>query len=229
MNMIAVKGPALCSGLLMAIASLGVTSFAQSPGNESQQTSATQVSASEPGSEALKSGEPMTALTTEKSQRQAADFTESRLGLSLLSNITLDQKAIWTSPTRWRRDDANWILPFAAIAAASLASDTHISKAVTHSTNLVSKSNAFSNAGIVTLGGVTGSIYLLGKITRDDHKRETGILSGEAAVDAVGVTTTLQYAFGRQRPVDGIGGEVSGAAEHRSLPTILQRHGRSRA
>ena len=43
-------------------------------------------------------------------------------------------------------------------------------------------------------------------MTHDDHRRETGLLSGEAAVDAVGMTTALQYAFGRQRPTDGNGG-----------------------
>jgi capsule assembly protein Wzi/PAP2 superfamily protein len=52
---------------------------------------------------------------------------------------------------------------------------------------------------------LAGCIFM-GKMTDDDHKRETGMLSGEAAVDAVGVTTALQYAFGRRRPT----GDYSG-------------------
>src|SRR5882762_4831115 len=43
-------------------------------------------------------------------------------------------------------------------------------------------------------------------MTGDDHKRETGMLSGEAAVDALTLSSALQYAFGRQRPADGSGG-----------------------
>jgi membrane-associated phospholipid phosphatase len=163
-------------------------------------------SASEPESEAAQLSESAPDLRAGNSQKQADKFTESRLGLSLLKNITLDQKAIWTSPTRWRLDDANWLLPFAGIAAASLASDTHVSKALTQSTTWVNRSTTFSNYGIAAFGGITGGMYLLGKITHDDHKRETGILSGEATLNAVGVTTALQYAFGRQRPGDGNGG-----------------------
>ena len=48
-------------------------------------------------------------------------------------------------------------------------------------------------------------MYLLGKMTHNDHEQEAALLSGEAAVDAVGVTTVLKYSFGRQRPSDGSG------------------------
>src|SRR5579872_2977145 len=75
-------------------------------------------------------------------------FTETKLGLSLLKNIVLDQKAVWTSPAHLRLVDANWIIPFGAIAAASLESDTHVSRALTHSPSRVSKSSTFSNYGI---------------------------------------------------------------------------------
>ncbi|HLJ15605.1 MAG TPA: capsule assembly Wzi family protein [Bryobacteraceae bacterium] len=132
-------------------------------------------------------------------------FTETKLGLSLLKNIVLDQKAVWTSPAHLRLVDANWIIPFGAIAAASLESDTHVSRALTHSPSRVSKSSTFSNYGIAAFGGATGGLYVLGKLTHDDHQQETALLAGEAAVNAVGVTTALQYAFGRQRPLDGTG------------------------
>jgi PAP2 superfamily len=206
MKTIAGKSPAFRSGSLMTILLLGATCFAQSEGQELQPMGATLASASGPGSEAVQSEESTPALSAWKSQKKADEFTESRLGLSLLKNITLDQKAIWTSPAHLRLDDANGILPFAGIAAASLASDTHISKALTHSTTRVSGSNPFSNYGIVAFAVVPGGLYLLGKMTDDDRKRETGVLSGEAALDAVGATTVLQYAFGRQRPMDGKGG-----------------------
>ena len=160
-------------------------------------------SAAETGPAARQAVESMPAWSTGKSQKEGAEFTESRLGLSLLKNVALDQKAIWTSPAHLRLDDADWILPSAGIAAASLASDTHISAGLAHSTSLASKSNTFSNSGIAAFGGISGGLYLLGKLTHDDHKREAGILSGEAAIDALGTTTALQYAFGRERPASG--------------------------
>ena len=133
------------------------------------------------------------------------EFTETKLGISLLKNIVLDQKAIWTTPARLRLADTEWILPFAGIAAVSLATDSHALKGIKQTPSFVSKSNSFSNYGIAAMGGITGGMYLLGKITNDDHKQEAALLSGEAAVDAVSVTTAFQYVFGRQRPLDGNG------------------------
>jgi len=203
MNKTARKGPAFCSGLLMTMVSLGAACLAQSQGQEQLPAGGALASAAETGPAARQAVESMPAWSTGKSQKEGAEFTESRLGLSLLKNIALDQKAIWTSPTHLRLDDADWILPWAGIAAASLASDTHISAGLAHSTSLASKSNTFSNSGIAAFVGISGGLYLLGKMTHDGHKREAGILSGEAAVDAVGATTALQYAFGRERPASG--------------------------
>ena len=142
---------------------------------------------------------------TDEKKTDPDQFTETKLGLSLLKNIVLDEKAIWTSPAHLRLADADWMIPFAGIAAASLASDTHVSQGVTRSPSFVSRTNSFSNYGLAAFGGITGGMYLLGKITHSDHQQEAALLSGEAAVDAVGVTTVLQYAFGRQRPLDGTG------------------------
>src|SRR5271167_2189423 len=192
MKATAVKSPALRNGLFAAIVSLGVTCFAQSQGQPQQPEGVTQASASDPAPDAAPSGESITDSSAGSSQEKPDDFTESRVGLSLLKNITRDQEAIWTSPLRWRRKDASWLLPFAGIAAASLVSDSRGSKALTKSTSRVSESNTFSNYGIAAFGGFTGGLYLLGKITHDDHKREAGVLSGEAAVDAVGAATILQ-------------------------------------
>jgi hypothetical protein len=54
---------------------------------------------------------------------------------------------------------------------------------------------------------MAGGLYLLGKVTGDERKQETGILSAEAAADALGMATALQYAFDRQRPGGGSAGE----------------------
>jgi capsule assembly protein Wzi/PAP2 superfamily protein len=58
----------------------------------------------------------------------------------------------------------------------------------------------FSNYGLAGMAGAVGGLYLWGKATDDAHKQETGILSGEAAANALLVTEALKYATGRERP-----------------------------
>jgi membrane-associated phospholipid phosphatase len=135
-------------------------------------------------------------------------FSETRFWYLFLKNMALDQKAIWTSSTHLRLTDANWLVPIAGITAAFVASDNSISHSLPHSPSFVNKGTTFSNYGVVSLGSAVGGLYLWGRITHDDHKRETGLLSGEAAVDALAVTSVLQFALGRQRPqVGNSGGE----------------------
>ena len=190
--------------LFMALEALGLDVYAGQAGQ--QKAESTPAPAVETG--AMRSDSSGLDKNTGKrdGQPKADQFSETKLGLSLLKNITLDEAAIWTSPRHLRLTDANWILPFAGIAAAGIASDTHISRSLTSSPSLVSKTNSFSNYGIAALGGVTGGMYLLGKISHDEHEQEAALLSGEAAVDAVGAATILQYSFGRQRPSEGHGG-----------------------
>lgn len=197
-------GHALACCLLMAAQALSTSCYAKP--QEQQQGKFEPVTAAgtqDANTDLKQSGQQQ---QSGEGQAESDQFSETKLGLSLLKNIALDQKAIWTSPTHLRLADADWIIPFAGIAAVSLASDTHFSQGLTHSPSIVSKTNSFSNYGLGALGAVTGGMYLLGKITHDDHAREAGLLSGEAAVDAVAVTTVLQYSFGRQRPADGSGG-----------------------
>lgn len=130
-------------------------------------------------------------------------FAETSLGLPLLKNIARDQAAIWSSPLHLKPAAADWLVPFGVAVAATAAIDTRFSRAVTTSPARVSESTHFSNYGLGALGGLSGGLYLWGKVSRDDHKREAGLLAGEAAIDALAVTTPLQYAFGRERPSAG--------------------------
>jgi hypothetical protein len=125
---------------------------------------------------------------------------ENRLGRQLLKNIADDQKAIWTSPTRLRWVDADWLLPLGAVAGGMLATDAEYSKHLSLSSNGIRYSNDVSNYGIGALVGVGGGMYLWGRATHDDHKRETGMLAGEAAIDSFAAVYALKYAFGRERP-----------------------------
>lgn len=124
---------------------------------------------------------------------------ENDLGL-LIKNLASDQKAIWTSPARIRMGDATWLVPFAGLTAGFLVTDHDAVLHLSHSPTTVQHYTSFSNYGIAGMAGAGAGLYLLGKVTHDEHKRETGFLSGEAALDGLFVATTLQYEFGRGRP-----------------------------
>jgi Capsule assembly protein Wzi/PAP2 superfamily len=198
------RGFAIWGCLMLLTGASTIAVWGQDLEKQPQATKAI-VAAKEPGSKAAPAADPKPEPVGNSSFENVAPFTESKLNLSLAKNIVQDQQDIWTSPIHLRLRDVNWLVPLAGFTAGSLTADRAISKAVTRSPSLVSKSNTFSNYGIAGMAGGVGGLYLWGKITHNDHMSETGILSGEAAVDAVGVATALKYAFGRQRPSDGTG------------------------
>jgi hypothetical protein len=126
---------------------------------------------------------------------------ENSLGVRLLRNIGEDQKAIWTSPSRLRLVDADWLIPLGAATGGFLATDTEYSKHLSNSSSRLKHSNDLSNYGIAAMAAAGGGFYFWGRITHDEHKSETGILAGEAAIDSYGVTSAFKYAFGRERPL----------------------------
>jgi Capsule assembly protein Wzi/PAP2 superfamily len=115
-----------------------------------------------------------------------------------------DQKYIWTSPLRLRLKDAEWLTPLVGITTGLIMTDRTASHEATRGSHQQIE-NDFSNAGLGMLGLTAGSMYISGIRTGNDHMRETGLLSMEAGVDALGVDEALKYAFLRQRPFDGTG------------------------
>jgi hypothetical protein len=126
--------------------------------------------------------------------------TENKLGVSLLMNIAQDQQAIWTSPVHLRWQDADWLVPLGGATAAFMSADQQIELHLGGSANRPKWSRDFSNYGVGGLIGAGGGLYLWGRLTHEGHKRETGLLSGEALVDTLAVTTPLQWMTGRERP-----------------------------
>ena len=122
------------------------------------------------------------------------------LGLPLARNILLDQKAIWTSPAHLRWEDGAWLFPLAAATVGFFASDRSAIKALSSGPRSLSRYVSVSNDGLYAMVGASGGLYLLGRISHDDHRSETGILAGEAAVDSLGVITALNYSFERKAP-----------------------------
>lgn len=135
-----------------------------------------------------------------------SDFSPGPVDLkSLPRNLFTDQKAFWSTPFRMTTAQWQWTAPLAFVGAGLLASDTAIEQHVPTDPTTVSRAVTFSNAGVATLVGVGGGMFLLGKVTHDDQQRETGLLGAEAAIDSIFDTTVFKYSFGRERPLTGSG------------------------
>jgi hypothetical protein len=127
---------------------------------------------------------------------------ENSLGVSLLKNLLNDQKAIWTSPAHLRFADGSWLFPLATVTGVLFASDQSFAKAIPHDSSKTSRYVSFSNYGLVSFVGLGGGFYVWGRITHNEHQRETGILAGEAAIDSAAVSNALEFSLGRARPTE---------------------------
>ncbi len=133
---------------------------------------------------------------------------------SLPHNLFQDQKSFWTTPLHMSVRQWQWSVPLAFAGAALLASDTAIERHVPTDPATVSHAVTFSNAGVAAMAGIGGGMFLWGHIAHNDQRRETGLLSGEAGIDALLETEVFKYAFRRERPFtgDGQGHFFSGGA-----------------
>jgi membrane-associated phospholipid phosphatase len=140
------------------------------------------------------------ASETDDPSPSSIDYNNS-IGRQLLKSFAEDQKAIFSSPAHLHLADADWLVPLGIVAGGMLATDSEFSKGLSNAPNRLRHSKDLSNYGIASLVGAGAGLYLVGRITRDDHKRETGLLAGEAALDSLAVTYAAKYAFGRERPL----------------------------
>ncbi len=116
-----------------------------------------------------------------------------------------DQKAFWTLPSRLQVSDFSFFFPATFGTAALIGSDTAIERHLPTSSNTIKLAANGSTAGALALVGVGGGLFLIGKATYDEHKREAGFLVGEAAIDAYATSTAFQYITQRERPFTGNG------------------------
>jgi len=121
---------------------------------------------------------------------------ENSVGLHLLKNIAEDQKAVWIGAKNVRWVDADWLVPLGGAAAAMFVTDSSYSRHLSNSPNRIKYSKDISNYGFASMVGIGGGLYLWGHLTHDDHKIETGILAGEAAIDSLVPVYAMKYAFG---------------------------------
>lgn len=189
------KGLLLSCCLCMAGVALGTSTYALPQQQPPTQTASPATQATADSSSVKLSSDPISEPSKKSTDR------ENTIGLHLIENLAKDQFAIWTSPAQLELADADWLFPLGIVTGGMLATDTEFSKHISNSQSRLKNSDNFSNYGLGAMAGVAGGVYLWGRITHDDHKRETGILASEAAIDAYAATTALKYAFGRERPL----------------------------
>src|SRR5919108_556061 len=192
----------LCA-LLIALSTLiacFVVAVVPTSWNAAPQASSPPPKQAEPtaGAESANEKADSTARTPVKSEDLPGE--NNSLGLKTIKNIVRDQRQIWTSPAHIRLGHADWLVPYAGLTAGFLVTDRDASLHLSNSPSTLKHYRDFSNYGLAGIGGVVGGLYLWGKATSDPHKQEAGILSGEAAVNALLVAEVLKYSFGRERP-----------------------------
>ncbi len=166
------------------------------------------------GSTRMKETEPVTAQADSPGERSVA-IQPATVGLntegaaaslrSLPKDLLVDQKAFWTLPFHLRAQDLTFIVPATFGSALLVGSDTAIEAHLPTSPNTVKMAANASTAGMAALVGTGGGLFLVGQMTHDEHKRETGLLMGEAAIDAYAASTAIQYITQRERPFTGNG------------------------
>lgn len=68
-----------------------------------------------------------------------------------------------------------------------------------------STSITLSNAAMGGTAGTAAAIFVSGVVTGNDHAKETGVRSAEAAIDSAILFEAAKVIFARQRPLTGVG------------------------
>jgi membrane-associated phospholipid phosphatase len=128
---------------------------------------------------------------------------DNHLMLPFIDHLVQDQRSFWLAPAHFHKQDLEWIVPFAGVTAGFIQGDSWISKQVP--LGEVNRSKTFSNYATYSLIGAGAGSFLLGHIKNDDQMSETGLLSGEAAINSTAITYLFKDVSQRQRPYQGNG------------------------
>ena len=115
-------------------------------------------------------------------QQEPPSSTPSHYGeRQFVKDLLPDEKAIWTSPFRVDGGDAKWLVPFAVGTAALIATDDDVIENMSFPHGRVTVSRYISYLGsTATLASEAGALYFVGRLTHNDHAKETGLLSAAA-------------------------------------------------
>ena len=93
------------------------------------------------------------------------------------------------------------MVPFAGVTSVFIASDSWMAKQVPENPSLLRHSKNFSDYTVYSMAAIAGGSFLLGHLTDNDHLQETGMLSGEAAIDSTAVAVLLKAITQRPSPL----------------------------
>lgn len=149
----------------------------------------------------LPASQPAALNPTAAAATSSADETSSPTLKGLPARFLRDEVHIFTSPARLRKADLTWLLPLAGATAASFATDSYTMR------NVVSRDAGFNSASVTTSDvlrgvaiGVPVLMYVAGGSTKQEQTRDTGMLAGEAMIDAYVFSEVVKYATLRERP-----------------------------
>jgi len=124
-----------------------------------------------------------------------------------LQHLISDQKQFWTTPSRLGRSDFKTLVPFVGVTGLLLGSDSWISEQLPDAPSQLRHSQNISNYAAYSLIGLGGGSFLWGQLTHNDRLRETGLLSGEAAINSMMTTYLLKGITQRRRPLEDQSGQ----------------------
>ena len=128
-------------------------------------------------------------------------------GKKLTGHVVRDQKDIWVSPFRMKKQDAKWWVTFGVATAGLIATDHQISKQLPNSGAWVTTGNNVSRMGqYYSVYPFALGLWVLGRETHDEKLARTGALSAESLIDAAIVGNVLKEVARRDRPLEGDGG-----------------------
>ncbi len=119
--------------------------------------------------------------------------------------ILNDQIGMWTSPSKVRFSDATWLVPLGGLTAAFLVTDSDFSRHLSANPNTQTTYLHISEYGAYSMAAGAAGTYFMGLLDHNEHQRESGFLSGEAAVDSLIAVEALKLVAGRQRPYQNNG------------------------
>jgi membrane-associated phospholipid phosphatase len=124
---------------------------------------------------------------------------------NLAERFLQDQENIWSSPAHLRVSDIGWLLPLGGFASTLFVTDAQFSRHLSNNPTTISHYKTLSDAGVAALVGGASGLWLMSFPKHNPHWRETGFLSGEAALNALFDVEALKYSLRRDRPYQGNG------------------------
>ncbi|HEY5381024.1 MAG TPA: phosphatase PAP2 family protein [Acidobacteriaceae bacterium] len=121
--------------------------------------------------------------------------------ISVAKHFVPDELHLFSSPAYIRSRDLKWLVPLAGATAVALSTDHYtMSQVVSRDPTFNNNNNTVSDVLRNTFIGVPVGFAGLGQITHDDHLRESGLLGGQAMIDAYAFDEVIKLSSWRERP-----------------------------